>query len=63
MKNPFRYFNSSPDVIRVTVMLYIRYPLSLHQVEDILFEPFKRRRWDALRARGWQRPVVKEANR
>ena len=38
MRNPFRYFNSSPEVIRVTVMVYIRYPLSLRQVEDILFE-------------------------
>ena len=38
MKNPFRCFNSSPEVIRLTVMLYIRYPLSLRQVEDILFE-------------------------
>ena len=38
MKNPFRYFNSSPEVIRLTVMMYIRYPLSLRQVEDILFE-------------------------
>ena len=38
MKNPFRYFNSSPEIIRLTVMLYIRYPLSLRQVEDILFE-------------------------
>jgi len=38
MKKPFRYFNSSPEVIRLTVMLYIRYPLSLRQVEDILFE-------------------------
>jgi len=38
MKNPFHYFNSSPEVIRLTVMLYIRYPLSLRQVEDILFE-------------------------
>ena len=36
--NPFRYFNSSPEVIRLAVMLYIRYPLSLRQVEDILFE-------------------------
>jgi len=26
MRNPFRYFNSSPEVIRLTVMLYIRYP-------------------------------------
>ena len=38
MPNPFRYFNSSPEVIRLAVMTYIRYPLSLRQVEDILFE-------------------------
>jgi len=38
MRNPFRYFNSSPEVIRLTVMMYIRYPLSLRQVEDVLFE-------------------------
>lgn len=38
MRNPFRYFNSSPEVIRLTVMMYIRYPLSLRQVEDILSE-------------------------
>jgi putative transposase len=29
MRNPFRYFNRSPEVIRLTVMMYIRYPLSL----------------------------------
>jgi putative transposase len=38
MQNPFRCFNSSPEVIRLTVMMYIRYPLSLRQVEDRLFE-------------------------
>src|SRR5918996_1706992 len=38
MRNPFHYFNSSPEVIRLTVMMYIRYPLSLRQVEDLLFE-------------------------
>jgi hypothetical protein len=38
MKNPFRYFNRSPEVIRLTVMMYVRYPLSLRQVEDLLFE-------------------------
>ena len=38
MSNPFRYFNSSPEVIRLTVMMYVRYPLSLRQVEDLLFE-------------------------
>ncbi len=38
MQNPFRYFNSSPEVIRLTVMMYIRYPLSLRPVEVLLFE-------------------------
>ena len=38
MRNPFRYFNSSPEVIRLAVMMDIRYPLSLRQVEDLLFE-------------------------
>ena len=38
MRNAFRYFNSSPEVIRLAVMMYIRYPLSLRQVEDLLFE-------------------------
>ncbi len=37
MRNPFHYFNSSPEVIRLVVMTYIRYPLSLRQVEDLLF--------------------------
>ncbi len=38
MHNPFRYFNSSPELIRLAVMMYIRYPLSLRQVEDLLLE-------------------------
>ena len=38
MQNPFRYFNCSPEVIRLTVMMYVRFPLSLRQVEDLLFE-------------------------
>ena len=36
--NPFRYFNSSPEVIRLTVMMYVKYPLSLRNVEDLLHE-------------------------
>ena len=32
MRNPFRCFNSSPEVIRLTVMMYIHYLLSLFQV-------------------------------
>ena len=38
MRNPFRYFNSSREVIRLTVMMYVRYPLSLRKVEDLLSE-------------------------
>ncbi len=38
MRNPLRYFNSSPEVIHLAVMMYIRYQLSLRQVEDLLFE-------------------------
>ena len=36
--NPFRWFDSSPEVIRTVVMMYIRFPLSLRQVEDLLAE-------------------------
>ena len=36
--NPFRCFNSSPEVIRMAVVLHIRFPLSLRNVEDLLFE-------------------------
>ena len=37
-QNPFRYFDSSPEVIRLVVMMYVRYPLSLRNVEDLLAE-------------------------
>lgn len=36
--SPFRCFNSSPEVIRLAVMMYVRFPLSLRNVEDLLFE-------------------------
>jgi hypothetical protein len=29
---------TSPDIIRMAVMMYVRFPLSLRQVEDILHE-------------------------
>ncbi len=38
MHSPFKYFNSSPEVIRLAVMPYVRYPLSLRNVEDLLSE-------------------------
>src|ERR1022692_2359519 len=37
-QDPFRWFDSSPEVIRLVVMMYVRYPLSLRNVEDLLFE-------------------------
>ena len=36
--SPFRYFNSSPEVTRLVVLMYVRFPLSLRKVEDLLFE-------------------------
>ena len=36
--DPFRWFDSSPEVIRLVVMMYVRDPLSLRNVEDLLFE-------------------------
>jgi putative transposase len=35
MSNPFRYFNSSPEVIRLVVMMSVRYPLSLRNVRAV----------------------------
>jgi putative transposase len=37
-KNPFKYYKASPEIIRLAVMYYGRYPLSYRQVEDILHE-------------------------
>jgi len=34
----FRYFKTSPEIIRVAVMMYVRFPLSLRNVEDLLHE-------------------------
>jgi len=40
MANPvsFRYFKTSPEIIQLAVMLYVRFPLSLRNVEDLLHE-------------------------
>jgi putative transposase len=38
MSNPFKYFNSSPEIIRLAVLMYVTYPLSLRNVEDLLAE-------------------------
>ena len=36
--DPFRWFDSSPEVIRLVVLMYVRFPLSLRNVEDLLQE-------------------------
>ncbi len=36
MKSPFRYFKTLPEIIRLAVMMYVRFPLSLRNVEDLL---------------------------
>ena len=36
--DPFRYFKTSCEIIRLAVMLYVRFPLSLRNVEDLLHE-------------------------
>jgi len=35
---PFKYFKTSKEIIRLAVMMYVRYPLSLRNVEDLLHE-------------------------
>ncbi len=37
-KPPFRYFRTSPEIIRPAVMMHVRFPLSLRNVEDLLHE-------------------------
>jgi putative transposase len=37
-RSPFCYFKTSPENIRLAVMMYVRFPLSLRNVEDILPE-------------------------
>jgi len=37
-RSPFRYFKTSPEIIRLAVMIYVRFPLSLRNVEDLLHE-------------------------
>ena len=37
-RSPFRYFKTCPEITCLAVMLYIRFPLSLRNVEDLLHE-------------------------
>ena len=35
---PIQYLKTSPEIIRLAVMMYVRFPLSLRNVEDLLHE-------------------------
>tara|TARA_R110001606_G_scaffold138492_1_gene276655 strand:+ start:214 stop:369 length:156 start_codon:yes stop_codon:yes gene_type:complete len=37
-KNPFRYIKTSPEIIQLGVMMYVKFPLSLRNVEGLLHE-------------------------
>jgi transposase-like protein len=37
-RSPFHYFKTCPEIIRLAVMMYVRFPLSLRNVEDLLNE-------------------------
>ena len=37
-RSPFRYFKTSPEIIRLAVMMYVRFPVSLRNVEGLLHE-------------------------
>jgi hypothetical protein len=37
-RSPFRYFEMSPGIIRLAVMMHVRFPLSLRNVEDLVHE-------------------------
>ena len=34
----FRYFKTSPEIIQLAGMMYVRFPLSLRNAEDLLFK-------------------------
>ena len=36
--SPFKYFKTSPEIIRRAAMLYVRFALSLRNAEDLLHE-------------------------
>ncbi len=38
MTNPFQDFKTPPEIIRLAVMMYIRFPLSLRIMEDLLHQ-------------------------
>jgi putative transposase len=46
---PFRYFKTSPEVMRLALMMYVRFPLSLRNVDDLL----QKRRFEISNDTAW----------
>ena len=61
MPNPvsFRYFKTSPEIIQLAVMLYVRFPLSMRNVEDLLHERGVNVSYESVRY-WWQRFGLKK---
>jgi putative transposase len=36
--SPFKYFKTSPEILRIAVMMYVRFALSQRNVEHLLHE-------------------------
>ena len=36
--SPFKYFKTSEEIVRLAVMLYVRFPLSLRKLEVLLHQ-------------------------
>ncbi len=36
--SPFKWFETRSEIIRLAVMLYVRFPVSLRHIEDLLHE-------------------------
>jgi len=52
--NPFKGFHSSPEIIRLAMMRYVRFPLSLRNVEALMHEGGVEISHETVRFR-WQR--------
>jgi len=37
-RSPIRYFKTSPEIIRLTVMMYVQFLISLRNIEEFLHE-------------------------
>ena len=57
-RSPFRYFKTSAEIIRLAVIMYVRFPLSLRNVEDLLHERGVEISHEMVRFPGWKQRQV-----